>query len=630
MILSVVTGTYNRLPLLQALYKSIEDNLPKRLLWELVIVDAGSTDGSLEWLQTLPNCKLITGDLSGAIKAFCDGAKAARGKYVLLANDDITFHEGSIIPAIVYLEQNSDCGAVAFRDNRAITARQAPKTHTYDVGMIYVEMPDGRTNAPYAQVGLFRRWLGDKLNWWGYGEIDARTYGGDALLSARIYEAGYTIDIVDPCKVEDSIVEDELRALNRKYDDTGYHQLYPEPPVYGSKPLDGRELVDEPALRILYLPIYEPPQSPAGRKQAEGKHGLNLALQNTGAIVWEIDYLNIPDVTWTVEQAINALKPNLILAQFHGADPRTNALVRLFRYKAPTAITVNWNGDYWPHGYNTPQAVEMLQWFDLITGVNLEALTRLRARGLPAMYWQIGYEPVNENNLPQWGEQFDVVMMANNNHAHGLRGDIETMLLNLSQTLGINVGLFGDGWQTALSRGNTLYDFPKGRAIYNASKLAISDTIPDSWGFVSNRFFEALASGVTLLQQHVRELDELTGLKAGVHYLEWHTVDDLEALIRRCLADEMVLESRTAIKQHIHKTQSFDARVAQLFDGIEQHASRTISHTMRLVYPGAKNPSGILGRKTGIQYKYNPPDPVEVDRRDGAILLKLGWVEYRN
>jgi GT2 family glycosyltransferase len=72
--------------------QSFRDNLLPGIPYEVVLVDGGSTDGTIEWAKAQPDVKLIEdGKLVGAISAFTRGAFAASGKYVLLANDDITF-----------------------------------------------------------------------------------------------------------------------------------------------------------------------------------------------------------------------------------------------------------------------------------------------------------------------------------------------------------------------------------------------------------------------------------------------------------------------------------------------------------------------------------------------------------
>ncbi len=119
-ILSIVTGTFNRLQLLAEMIESVRATVPSSISYEFVIVDGGSTDGTLEWCKRQRDVVLIEqGALLGAIKAFNAGAYAARGQYVILANDDVLFHIGSIVRAIVYLEEHPTCGAVAFADQPA-------------------------------------------------------------------------------------------------------------------------------------------------------------------------------------------------------------------------------------------------------------------------------------------------------------------------------------------------------------------------------------------------------------------------------------------------------------------------------------------------------------------------------
>ena len=57
-MISIVTGTLNRLELLK---KVIENTVGSSNLIELVLVDGGSTDGTIEYLRSLnhPQIKLI-------------------------------------------------------------------------------------------------------------------------------------------------------------------------------------------------------------------------------------------------------------------------------------------------------------------------------------------------------------------------------------------------------------------------------------------------------------------------------------------------------------------------------------------------------------------------------------------
>lgn len=187
MLLSIVTGTYQRLPLLRQMVASVRRSLYRGLQVEFVVVDGGSTDGTIEWCRLQSDIHLIEhGELRGAVRAFTDGAYAAKGSYVLLSNDDVEWIDGSILKALVYLETNPEAGAVAFADDRPATGK-APGFHV----QTQTYLKDGRpVHLPYAQVGLFRRWLGDVCGWWGADDplFVSHTYGGDNYLSARIAE----------------------------------------------------------------------------------------------------------------------------------------------------------------------------------------------------------------------------------------------------------------------------------------------------------------------------------------------------------------------------------------------------------------------------------------------------------
>jgi glycosyltransferase involved in cell wall biosynthesis len=121
MEISVVSGTYNRLAYLQKMVLSIRQSLAGvyGLTYEIVLVDGGSNDTTQDWCRSQPDIRLIEhGELKGAVKAFNDGAYAAQGKYVIMANDDIEFVDNSILTAYVYMETHPNCGGGCFYQDR--------------------------------------------------------------------------------------------------------------------------------------------------------------------------------------------------------------------------------------------------------------------------------------------------------------------------------------------------------------------------------------------------------------------------------------------------------------------------------------------------------------------------------
>lgn len=552
--LSIVTGTYNRLPHLQAMVSSARAALAPALMHEFVIVDGGSTDGTQAWCQAQPDIVLIEhGALYGALKAFGDGARAAAGAYVVLANDDIAFLPNSLTLAWLHLQRTPHCGAVAFADNRP-----APGYGTgYKIQTMEVRVDGQRISVPYAQVGMFRRELGNQAGWWGDEHPimqQGHTYGGDNFLSARIWELGYTVEAVDGAAVHDDVADDLLRLMNgeaEKRKPGMFYQVYPEPPEIPTR--TGAPPESDERLRVLLLTLYEP-------GYGQYKRGLRDALRRVSA-VWEVDYLN---ERVDLGELVRVWQPHVLLMQLHSAEEIAPAELAAARSWCPSMVVVNWNGDVYEDKLTSPAMLELLQHVDVQLVVNESVIPAYSEHGIKAAYWQVAYEPIDETALPRVAAH-DVVWLANGyTPARKALGEL------LRAMQGVNVGLYGTGWR--VPNGNTTYNFAAGAALYRQAKIALGDNqYPEQRGFVSNRIFEALANGAFLLHQRVDGLEELTGLKAGVHYVEWTTPQDLQQKIRWWLNPKHTRERRLiaeAGEQFVRERHSFDARVHELFEHI--------------------------------------------------------------
>lgn len=558
-VVSLVTGTYNRLASLQRMLVSARKALPFGVPYEFVICDGGSTDGTIEWLKTQPDVVLIEdGKLTGAIKAFDKAAFRAQGELVALMNDDIVFMPYSLALAIRALDSNPSWGAVAFADNRP-APHKVLDSAGYGVQLMQTQS-GGRL---YAQVGLFRKWLGDLCGWWGSNDPimrAAHTYGGDNYLSARLYELGYTVETITGARVQDDIPQDALREQNYQIERQNpgvYYKRFPKGPEVRHTPIVPPPLDQQMRrFRTLYLPIYEP----GWAVQREQKHGLRDALAKVG-YVWEVDYINNKV---DLETLVKAWKPDLLLTQMHSPTYIDAPALKKARAAWPNMRAVNWNGDVYEGNLDDPAMIDILRQFDVQTVVNASVLEPYAELGIPAAYWQVSFEPVDVQ--PTGNSVHDVVFLAN------AYSEPRKALGALLQSLkGVNVGLYGSGWEHA--RANTTYDFATGRAILLASKVAIGDNqYPDAKGFVSNRFFETLAAGgAMLLHQRVAGLDELLGLKAGVHYISWNEIEELPALIEYWTAkrnDRARRKIAAAGMKAVRENHSFDARVRELLTEI--------------------------------------------------------------
>ena len=534
--LSIVSGTYNRLSYLTQMIESARRNIPRGLSYEFVIIDGGSTDGTLKWLRQQSDVHLMEdGKLTGAISAFSRAAYRARGRYVILANDDILFMDSVIQRALTYIDERPTCGAVAFADNRL-----TGQPDKFRVARMGGRHPKNNAQLIYAQVGMYRKWLGDWVDWWGAttNMRKARTYGGDTRLSAAIWESGYSVDAVDGVQIFDLRVDDDLRNINSKRElvevgNTG-RVSHPDSAIYYENYMDGPKIPNAPViktqnderLRILYLPLYSSEQY-LRDKQIDTKHALREALSKIG-MVWEVDYRNIEG--FNLADYVAAWQPDLLLAQYQGGNALTPQMMQDARNARPSMVALNWCGDAGRERTYSQQARNVLEHFDLVMSKDASTAPIYEEFGIPWAYWQQCYEPPI-GRLPKV-QSYDVVALMN--VYSGLRKKMAEML----EGLPYSVGRYGLNWPTK-SMGNTTYDFGAGEALYKNAKLTVSDTFPNTEGFCSNRTVQALmANGAMLLLQKSPGLFKWAGLRSGTHFIAWDTVKDLREKIDYYLLPE--------------------------------------------------------------------------------------------
>lgn len=644
-LISLVSGTYNRIDLLKSMVQSFRDNLLPGISYEVVLVDGGSTDGTQEWAKAQTDIRIIEdGSLLGGISAFTRGAQAAQGKYILLSNDDITFFPNSVIPAIVHLENHLKCGAVAFKDNRPMGdyTRDVYKTNAV-AGM----MDGKRVNLTYAQVGLFRKWLGDRLNWW-LGEHEemkgAQTYGGDNSLSAQIQTYGYSVDEVEGCTVEDHIANDELRQINyqKGIDSNDSHFFFDQYDwshggiVVPSEPQIPQQ--DKRAARILYLPVYEPGWE-VQKHPIHGKHGLREALARSknkyGAthIVQEFDYLSIPPNQLRQEflELADRFKPDLILTQLQAHLPITAPMLAEVRARTGATV-VNWNGDQAEGGLYSKEMLPLLKQIDLQLITNLDVVADYEREGIKWAYWQIGYEESEGNLDVNVDSYFREIGRPNPFDSDEQRTYSVVYLASLRSPERIKIAEvvreFGGLVETPSDAHATLYNFSTSTLLYRSARIIISDNGFKSRGFVSNRLFQALASGGgVVLQQHVEGLSELTGLNAA-HCVEWTTLEHLKITIALMLKNEETRQKIAAAgTAFVRENFSFDAQVAKLMALIKEHLgdSSQLADSVALIYRGKNTTPFGLGNAfpSGTRYEFTPGHNLWVRRADVEQLLSM-------
>lgn len=563
--LSVVTGTFNRLPHLQRFVASVRNSLLPGLTHEIILVDGGSTDGTQGWCKDQGDvCLIEHGSLKGAVKAFNDGFAVAQGKYCIAGNDDVEFQDRSLAVAWVFMEAHPEVGQGCFYQKRG-------KQQAWHVEEMMASDGDRRLSVPYGQVAIVPRWLGEKVGWWGN---ITRTYGGDNELSANIWEAGYKVVPIPNARIMDQMVHDDLRELNQgdpkemaqrgeHHPDTlKWYEKWPRGPTVGDEPEWGLRQIGE--LRILYCPIIEN-QFPVIAQ----KRGLRDALGGLGRPIeynYQLRAQEIGDMA--MRQELFALaelwQPNVILLQVHTPRLITKALVYALRHTAPEAQIINWNGDYNPNHLNGSGGLDFAEAVDVQCLVNASELPAYYAAGISAAYWQIGFEPEGVGHEPNGQTpRHDVLFLANRYTKDRLE------LGQVLKATGHDIGIYGMGWPDGMASGENLYDFRAGCRLLRAAKVAVGDQQwGDQKGYVSNRLFQTLAAGgAVYLQQEFAGMQECLGLEEGTHLLIWSSFLELKERIDWALANPR--EARTIAEvgqEYVLEHHGFEARVRELRD----------------------------------------------------------------
>ena len=99
MLISVVIPTYNRLPILEKCLRALESQTLHEALdgFEVVVVDDGSTDGTVDWLQQrgeqFPHVRLIQQEHGGPAEGRNRGVHQANGDVIVFIDSDLVVTE---------------------------------------------------------------------------------------------------------------------------------------------------------------------------------------------------------------------------------------------------------------------------------------------------------------------------------------------------------------------------------------------------------------------------------------------------------------------------------------------------------------------------------------------------------
>ncbi len=192
MFFSIVIPTYNRLPILQKCVSALEfQTFDPQIVtdYEIVVVDDGSTDGTIEWLNTstaeLPHVKIYEQAHQGASAARNLGVENARG-------DTIIFIDSDLVVTSTFLQSHADqllVGQKTLGNDKLFTYGAVINTANFEdpTSEAYKIMDFSNAYFATGNVAIARHWLIEA----GLFDLGFSLYGWEDLeLGVRLKNLG--------------------------------------------------------------------------------------------------------------------------------------------------------------------------------------------------------------------------------------------------------------------------------------------------------------------------------------------------------------------------------------------------------------------------------------------------------
>jgi len=191
---SVVIPTYNRKPILEKCLKSLEAQALRQdggvVGYEVVVVDDGSTDGTVDWLHNsaFPHVRVLQQDHQGPAAARNLGVEAATGDTIIFIDSDLVVTEG-------FLQAHADAlqnGQQRLGSDRLFTYGRVINTCNFDHPTAEPFKVTDFSAAYFAtgNVAIARHWLDEA----GLFDTRFQLYGWEDLeLGVLLKQLGLTL-----------------------------------------------------------------------------------------------------------------------------------------------------------------------------------------------------------------------------------------------------------------------------------------------------------------------------------------------------------------------------------------------------------------------------------------------------
>ncbi len=133
MYISVIIISFNGMDFIDDCLSSVQMSLTE-VDSETIVVDNGSTDGTVEWIKShFPSVKIIENSSNrGFAPAVNQGIKAAQGEFLFLLNQDTRIRNRAIVSLAERMENDSTIGTIGpklvdFKGNLQKTCRKFPR-----------------------------------------------------------------------------------------------------------------------------------------------------------------------------------------------------------------------------------------------------------------------------------------------------------------------------------------------------------------------------------------------------------------------------------------------------------------------------------------------------------------------